>query len=588
MPSVLPTASLTVADLFSSPFHFSVPCYQRPYSWTTVEAGQLLEDILGAAGVGGSNGATEPDYYLGSILLIDGSGGDLPRGREREARLFEIVDGQQRLVTLAVLAAVLRDLGAERWRWGGRNRLDQLLAADPTAAKLPQAQRFRIELKTREQTVLETYVQTRGACSLPAALDDPSKAEERLLAVREHFMASISALDDGDRRRLADYLCDQCHFVVVLSRDIDRAHRLFTVMNQRGRSLERSDILKAEFLKSLPPERVTGALSRWEQAAQLLGANFEMLFPHIHNIYGHGESRIIAGIRRIVAETGGTEPFLQNVLTPLAEAYHKVRRAADVGLNIDAEARRYLVYLGRLKEGDWGPAAMLALQHYAGDPVRGTLLLKEIDRLAHVLRLSGIGNAKRKRRFGDVIDFIKSNAPVRAGEGPFKLSRDEIRNISYHLRDLYKQDQQICKLLLLRLSDALARSTTLLDPRDYSVEHVAPQRPSATSEWRRGFADAEEREICTVSLGNLVVVTKRQNDRARNQEFARKQEIYRGSDDLPVLAITRDALEASVWRAAEIRAREAKLFDLIREIWGIDVASRHAARADELPRSDVA
>ena len=71
MPSVLPTASLTVADLFSSPFHFSVPCYQRPYSWTTVEAGQLLEDILGAAGVGGSNGATEPDYYLGSILLID-------------------------------------------------------------------------------------------------------------------------------------------------------------------------------------------------------------------------------------------------------------------------------------------------------------------------------------------------------------------------------------------------------------------------------------------------------------------------------------------------------------------------------------
>jgi hypothetical protein len=72
------------------------------------------------------------------------------------------------------------------------------------------------------------------------------------------------------------------------------------------------------------------------------------------------------------------------VLTPLAEAYYKVRHAADVGVNIDAEARRYLVYLGRLKEGDWGPAAMLALQHYAGDPVRGTLLLKEIDRLAHL------------------------------------------------------------------------------------------------------------------------------------------------------------------------------------------------------------
>src|SRR5665647_1731348 len=107
----LPTASLTLTHLFSSPFHFSVPCYQRPYSWTTGEAGQLLEDILGAAGLGGMVGAEEPDYFLGTILLLDGTGGDLPKTREREPRLFEVIDGQQRLVTLAMMAAVLRDLG---------------------------------------------------------------------------------------------------------------------------------------------------------------------------------------------------------------------------------------------------------------------------------------------------------------------------------------------------------------------------------------------------------------------------------------------------------------------------------------------
>ena len=60
----LPTASLTVSDLFSSPFHFCVPQYQRPYSWTTTEAGQLLEDIFAAAGIGGNDEAAEPDYCL--------------------------------------------------------------------------------------------------------------------------------------------------------------------------------------------------------------------------------------------------------------------------------------------------------------------------------------------------------------------------------------------------------------------------------------------------------------------------------------------------------------------------------------------
>lgn len=596
MFSGLPTASLIVTDLFSSPFHFSVPCYQRPYSWTTAEAGQLLEDILAAAGVGGGIAAPEPDYFLGAILLLDGAGGDMPKAREREPRVFEIVDGQQRLVTLAILAAALRDLGTERWRWGVRNRLDQLIGADPAATRL-KGMRFRIELRAREQGFLENYVQTRGSCRTTPAIEAPSEAEERLLAVREHFMSELSSLDEAERRRLADYLCDQCHFVVVLSRDIDRAHRLFTVLNERGRNLQRNDILKAEFLRSVAAERMDDALAQWERAAQLLGPSFEVFFSHVFSIYGRGESKIIAGIRRAVAETGGPEPFLNNVLTPLAEAYHRVRSAADVELSIDAEARRYLVYLGRLAEGDWAPAAILALRQYADDPARGNLLLKEIDRLAHVLRLLCVGTGKRVRRFGDVIDLIKANTPVRPGEGPFKLSREEIRNVGYHLRSLYKRDQQVCKLLLLRLNDEMSRSTTLLDPRDYSVEHVLPQRPGAVSEWRRWFADSEEREACTESLGNLVAVTQKQNDRARNQEFARKREIYRGTvDDPPVLAITRDAVEASVWRASEIRAREAKLLGLVRDIWGIEVNGTQAARgeqrersADRLPvRSDVA
>jgi hypothetical protein len=595
MFSGLPTASLTVTDLFSSPFHFSVPCYQRPYSWTTTEAGQLLEDVLAAAGVGGGIAATEPDYFLGAILLLDGAGGDLPRAREREPRVFEIVDGQQRLVTLAILAAALRDLGTERWRWGVRNRLDQLIGADPVATRL-KGMRFRIELRAREQGFLENYVQVRGSCRTTPAIEAPTEAEERLLAVREHFMSELSSLDETERRRLADYLCDQCHFVVVLSRDIDRAHRLFTVLNERGRNLQRNDILKAELLRGVAAERMGDALAQWEGAAQLLGPSFEVFFSHVFNIYGRGESKIIAGIRRAVAETGGPEPFLQNVLTPLAEAYHRVRSAADVELSIDAEARRYLVYLGRLAEGDWAPAAMLALGQYADDPARGNLLLKEIDRLAHLLRLLCVGTGKRVRRFGDVIDLIKANVPVRPGEGPFKLSREEIRNIGYHLRSLYRRDQQVCKLLLLRLNDEMSRSTTLLDPRDYSVEHVLPQRPGATSEWRRWFVDAEEREACTESLGNLVAVTQKQNDRARNQEFARKREIYRGTvDDPPVLAITRDAVEASLWRASEIRAREAKLFAIIRDIWGIEVGKpgprpeQREVEAEELPqRGDVA
>jgi hypothetical protein len=578
----LPTASLTLTNLFSAPFHFSVPCYQRPYSWTTAEAGQLLDDLLGASGIGGVAGAEEPDYFLGTIILIDGTGGDLPKARDRDPRLFEIIDGQQRLVTLAIAAAVLRDLGTERWRWGARNRLDQLIAADSAATKL-HGVKYRLEVSAREQAFLETYVQMRGGCSTMPVEETATEAEDRLLKVRDHFIRELSLLDEGDRRRLSDYICDQCHFVVVLTRDIDRAHRLFTVLNERGRALQRNDILKAELLKNIPDARQAAALEKWDAAAQLLGAKFEMFFSHVFSIHGRGDTKIIAGVRRTINEVGGPEAFLNEVVGPLSKAYDTVLRAADVNLNIDPDARRYLVYLGRLAEGDWVPAAMLAVHQYTDDPERATLLLREIDRVVHLLRVLCLGAGKRVRRLGNIVAHIKSRAPVTPGEGPFQLSRDEVRNIGYHLRTMYRRDAQVCKQLLLRLNDELTRSTTVLDPKDYSVEHVLPQRPGATSEWRRWFADAEEREACTESLGNLVAVTQKQNDRARNQEFARKREIYRGTDDdPPVLAITRDVFDTSVWRAAEIRAREAKLLGLMRDIWGIDIATMPGARSNDV------
>ena len=76
-----------------------------------------------------------------------------------------------------------------------------------------------------------------------------------------------------------------------------------------------------------------------------------------------------------------------------------------------------------------------------------------------------LGAGKRVRRLGNIVAHIKSRTPVKAGEGPFQLSRDEVRNIGYHLRTMYRRDAQVCKQLLLRLNDELTRSTTASTPR---------------------------------------------------------------------------------------------------------------------------
>jgi uncharacterized protein with ParB-like and HNH nuclease domain len=69
--------------------HYHVPKYQREYTWGRNEWEQLLLDIE----------ENDIGYFMGSIICID-ENNELGPG---ESRIFEVVDGQQRLTTLSIV-----------------------------------------------------------------------------------------------------------------------------------------------------------------------------------------------------------------------------------------------------------------------------------------------------------------------------------------------------------------------------------------------------------------------------------------------------------------------------------------------------
>ncbi|MFF3878986.1 DUF262 domain-containing protein [Streptomyces sp. NPDC001978] len=86
---------VSLHKVFSSDYDFRIPDYQRPYAWETEQATQLLIDLEEAL----ERGNDEP-YFLGSIVLVKAN---------RNAHA-DVIDGQQRLTTLTILLALLRDL----------------------------------------------------------------------------------------------------------------------------------------------------------------------------------------------------------------------------------------------------------------------------------------------------------------------------------------------------------------------------------------------------------------------------------------------------------------------------------------------
>jgi hypothetical protein len=547
---------MSVADLLGASHRLRVPGYQRGYAWTPDEAGHLLDDILLALESEPASGdPAHGDYFLGALVLMETTPAGAPY------RALEIVDGLQRLLTITILLSVVRDLASAS---------DDATAA-LAASAIGSEGGWRLEPAVEDREFLADFVQRPGASAAMPAEDPRDDPRGRILAVREHLAAALVAESTERLARLVHFLLSRCHCAVVVARTVDRAHQIFSILNDRGRPLERGDILKAELLAAVPAARRERDRERWAALEQQLGGSLEDLLSQIRGLEGRSRQGIVDDIRAMIVRAGGAAAFLDDVLYPYGSILVAVRSATyppEPSQGPAAEVASRLVYLGWLGTWDWLPPVLLSWRRVEGDPARLAPFLARLDRLAYALRLLSVGADKRLRRYRIVLDEIRAGTIERRGSA-LDLTRDEQRQFFYHLRNLHERSQLACKLLLQRLNDELAGRPERLEGMQLTVEHVLPQKPPRGSQWREWFPGAEERERCTQSLGNLVLVPRDLNERARNLPFEQKLALFRAAEaGLPY--ITRDVLGHAVWRPAEVAAREERLAAALRRLWAFD------------------
>jgi hypothetical protein len=570
MPSPFVAQAMSLGQLFVDPSYIQVPAYQRSFAWTAEEAGRLLEDVSEAMDAEGDSDQTG-DYFLGPMLFIEP---DPPAGRiaawkaSRAGRVHDVVDGLQRLTTLTILFCVLRDLDED----DGEPPNERLSAAIGVG-------RNRLALREPDDAFFHAQVRGRGATRVHAAGDSLSPAAARILEVRRHLRETLAEYEPAQRRQLADFLLDKCHIVLVSATGIDRAHRMFTVLNATGRPLARNDVLKATLLGTVPPASLGVATAAWEEAQARLREDFDSLFSHIRTVYRRNSAHIISGIKSIAEEQGGAEAFIARTLRPAAAVFDDIRAARHSGSEHSDAVAASLRYLGWLKGGDWIPPAILWWSKRGDDAAELAWFLAALDRLAYGLRILGIGTKRRVGRLATVVQAIHQGLDLKGPASPLRLTREEQGTIHHNLRDLHARSAPMAKLVLLRLNDQMAGRPQNLPIEDLTVEHLLPRKPSASSLWRAWFPDPAERGRCTESLGNLVLMTKAQNDKAGNLDFARKQEVLFRTGGAPPLPVNDYVRGQSQWQSAQIAEREADLLRRLDQLWQIGPPHRRAEAA---------
>lgn len=546
---------LPLQKIFSSDYAFSIPYYQRPYAWTAEQAEELLDDFIMAMGSTNSSIDEMNPYFLGSIVLVKGDGRDA-----------EIVDGQQRLTTLTVLFAAMRDFFDGEYREGMTN----LLYEKGNPITMTET-RYRLRLRDRDDEFFRDFILSEDGLEKLKDLHDVIPDSQALLRKNTlYYHERLSQLTDEERKRLATFITTRCYIVVVSTPDFDSAYRIFSVLNDRGLELSHSDILKAEIIGRIKGTDLHNYTHAWEEAEQNLGReNFQDLFAHIRmiSVKARQKKTILEEIRERIKPADDPRGFIDEVLLPSAEAFDDLLTESYASSSHSDSINEYIRLLHLIDNTDWMPPAIAYISRHRQNPAAILKFLKHLERLAMVFMLLRKNLNRRVERFGKLLRTMEDDEQDLYGpDSPLQLTAGEKNEAIDALGgDIY--ELVVRRPLLLRLDHALSAGGATYDHKIITIEHVLPQNPKPDSEWLSAFPDEEERVFWTNKLANLVLLTRRKNSQASNFDFSKKKDQYFSRDGTSPFVLTTQVLQEEDWTPTVLERRQKSLIKKFSDLW---------------------
>lgn len=555
MTHTLSAKEQPLSKIFSDEYVFTIPGYQRPYSWGVEQARELLDDLLGYMQSGGTKLDEVAPYFLGSIVLI----------KRESAPDARVVDGQQRLTTLTLLLSAIRSVVSdEKVRAGITKRIyeqgDVVTATD---------NHYRVSLRERDQQFFRKYVQHEGGIETLVALNDElPDSQDRLRANARHFIEALSALGQSALVRLVQFIATRCYLVAVATPDLDSAYRIFGVLNSRGLDLSATDILKAEIVGGITDAAKRDVYTRkWEDLEEDLGRDaFGELFSHVRMIYRKAKPHgtLLKEFREHVGPPDAIA-FIDSVLAPIAQAFREVTDEDYASQRHAEQINDTLRWLNRIEFKDWLPPVLAYFIRHRNDPDAMRRFLADLERLAYAMLIRKTGVNERIERFSRLTTAIEQDADLYADTAPLQLSPGEQYATYAALSGpLYAtHSARALGVILLRLDALVSDGSKTMAHDLVTIEHVMPQQPKPDSAWAKWVVSPQERASWVHRLGNLALLNRKKNSAAGNYEFDRKKQAYFSKGGSCAFPLTTQVLQQSQWTVPVMEARQSELLSAL-------------------------
>lgn len=578
METKIEAKELKLSKIFSSDFMFKIPIYQRNFSWNSDDFNLLFEDIEESM----ING--QEQYFLGSILLQE----------TKKDSLFEIVDGQQRLTSLTILLAVIRDsIEDEDLK---KNIQECIYQKENQLKGIPAV--MRITPWKDLNNLFSDYVYEPGG-TYKFVEDFNTKISYRdtqdpIYHLYESIITFQTKVNESDSLRdYVVYILNNVYMVYIKTNSFNSAFRLFNVLNSRGVPLSTYDLLKSENLGEITDEGIR--------------EDYALALRSIENSIGLKEIEKIIGFIRTIktkekAKTNVYEEykniFKKGLISKGSDFLDYFQRITEIysnkvlepNLNVSHESKNeYKLIIDLMNRfipfADWIPPLLEFYDKFESDDDLLNFVLK-LEKKALIEWMAGFSPTERITSLNKIIKLIEdSPTPEHVIENLLYYKTDDGRGKKSRTLN-FKKQYEIESIITNKLNDnqfysiyggklskyiLLRVDMTLWDlevfpgyPGMVTVEHILPQTPSPKSKWMKNFNDAE-REEWTNKLGNLVLLSGRKNSQARNYEFEKKKDIYFKKKSTP-FQITQKLKECDDWNMKNLEERHEKLIKRVKTL----------------------
>lgn len=560
--NLLNTDTKSFLDMIGNGKVYRVPPYQRDYSWHEEQWEDLWQDIDVLR--------SQPDerHYMGA-MVVEG----------KSDREFLIIDGQQRIATLSVLAlAILARLkhlaGAGQDTTDNQERLRQLRARfigekDPTSL----TESSKLFLNVTDDAFYQDYLVQLRTPPNPRSLPASNRALwECFQYFRRCIERDVELSNSGPALSalLNESVARQLLFILIVVEDDLNAYTVFETLNARGLELSATDLLKNYLFSRVRGQQDLDALGRrWHRLVTTVRQDKFPEFLRYHLLCEEPkirQQRLFKLVRERVKNAEDVFALVDR-LEARAELFAAIGDADHEYWKDLPESQGHVRELLLFRVRQPMPALFAAWERW--DRTDFVRLLKLIGVFSFRYTIvSGLNPNDLEPLYHELAKGILSGA-VAGPPAAFAVLRRLYPSDDKFLADFVElslrtsgQSAKLARYVLCRIESNASgiNRDWLSDPA--TIEHVLPENP--LQGWEASIPIERQTQV-VYRVGNLTLLEKRLNRDAGNRLFDEKLALYAQSEYRMTKALDEHA--PAEWTVAAIEARQRRLAERAVAVW---------------------